>query len=49
MNILDGKFEELQEDMTPFKQGRHMDFHENTTDETIDNLNKDVELCVMNG
>jgi len=49
MNILDGKFEELQDDMSPFKQGRHMDFHENTTDETIDNLNKEVELCVMNG
>ena len=49
MNILDGKFEELQDDMSPFKQGRHMDFHENTTDETIENLKKDVELCVMNG
>jgi hypothetical protein len=49
MNILDGKFEELQDDMTPFKQERHMDFHENTTEETIENLKKDVELCVMNG
>lgn len=49
MNILDGKFEELQDDMSPFKQGRHMDFHENTTEETIENLKKDVELCVMNG
>ncbi len=49
MNILDSKFDELQDDMTPFKQERHIDFHENTTDETLDNLKKEVEICVMNG
>ena len=49
MNILDGKFEELQDDMTPFKQERHIDFHENTSDEMLDDVKKEVELCVMNG
>lgn len=49
MNILDSKFDELQDVMTPFKQERHIDFHENTTDETLDNLKKEVEICVMNG
>jgi len=49
MNILDGKFDELQEDMTTFRQERHIDFHENVTDDTMDDLKKEVELCVMNG
>lgn len=45
MNLLDGKFDELQDNMTPFKQERHIDFHENTSDD----VKKEVELCVMNG
>jgi len=49
MNLLDSKFDELQDDMTPFKQERHVDFHENTSDEMLDHVKKEVELCVMNG
>ena len=49
MNLLDSKFDELQDEMTPFKQERHIDFHENTSDETLDYVKKEVELCVMNG
>jgi uncharacterized C2H2 Zn-finger protein len=49
MNLLDSKFDELQGDMTPFKQERHIDFHENTSDEMLDYVKKEVELCVMNG
>lgn len=49
MNLLDSKFDVLQDEMTPFKQERHIDFHENTTDEMLDDIKKEVELCVMNG
>ena len=49
MNLLDSKFDELQDDMTTFKQERHVDFHENTSDEMMDHVKKEVELCVMNG
>lgn len=49
MNLLDSKFDVLQDDMTPFKQERHIDFHENTSDEMLDDIKKEVELCVMNG
>ena len=49
MNILDSKFDELQDDMTTFRQERHIDFHENTTDEMLDDIKKGVEFCVMNG
>ena len=49
MNLLDSKFDELQDDMTPFKQERHVDFHENTSDEMLDHVKKEVELCVING
>ena len=49
MNILDSKFDELQDDMTPFKQERHIDFHENTSDEMLDHVKKEVELSIING
>lgn len=49
MNMLDNKFDELQDDMTTFRQERHIDFHENTTDEILDDIKKGVEFCVMNG
>ena len=49
MNILDSKFDELQDDMTSFKQERHIDFHENTSDEMLDHVKKEVELSIING
>jgi len=48
MNLLDSKFDDLQDEMTPFKRERHVDFHENSSDQEINKIKKEVELCVMN-
>jgi hypothetical protein len=40
------KFDELQDDITTFRQERHIDFHENVTDDTMDDLKKRLNFVL---